>query len=46
VRNREWRKARDLSNDLLEFITNASASGTLEDIRRCGRGGRVAWVDG
>lgn len=35
VRNKNWRKARVLSDELLGYITNASASATLEDIRRC-----------
>ncbi|KAI8473502.1 MAG: carboxypeptidase [Monoraphidium minutum] len=34
VRNKQWTKARRLSDELLKFITDASASGTLEDVRR------------
>lgn len=34
MRNKQWRKARKLSDELLAFITAASASGTLEDVRR------------
>jgi hypothetical protein len=38
VRNKQWKKARVLSDKLLEFITNSAALGTLEDVRRCARG--------
>jgi vitellogenic carboxypeptidase-like protein len=34
VRNRQWRAARRGSDEVLAYITNASASATLEDIRR------------
>jgi hypothetical protein len=34
VLNRQWVKARKRSDELLAYITNASASATLEDIRR------------
>jgi vitellogenic carboxypeptidase-like protein len=34
VRNRQWTKARKRSDELLAYITTASASATLEDIRR------------
>jgi hypothetical protein len=34
VRNRQWTKARKRSDELLACITTASASATLEDIRR------------
>lgn len=34
VLNRDWRKARMRSDALLAYITNASATATLEDIRR------------
>lgn len=34
VRNRRWVEARKRSDELLAYITNASASATLEDIRR------------
>lgn len=34
VRNRQWTKARKRSDELLAYITSASASATLEDIRR------------
>lgn len=34
VRNRQWTKARKRSDELLAYITQASASATLEDIRR------------
>jgi vitellogenic carboxypeptidase-like protein len=34
VRNKQWTKARKRSDELLAFITNASATPTLEDIRR------------
>lgn len=38
VRSSKWRRARELSDELLQFITNSSGSATLEDIRRQGRG--------
>lgn len=34
VRNRQWVAARKRSDELLAYITSASASATLEDIRR------------
>ncbi|WIA29141.1 hypothetical protein OEZ86_011652 [Tetradesmus obliquus] len=34
VRNKQWTAARKRSDELLAFITNASATPTLEDIRR------------
>jgi hypothetical protein len=34
VRNRQWTAARRRSDELLAYITTASASATLEDIRR------------
>lgn len=34
VRNKQWRAARTASDELLAFITAASASATLEDVRR------------
>lgn len=34
VRNRQWVAARRRSDELLAYITTASASATLEDIRR------------
>ncbi len=34
VRTRSWRLARARSDELLHFITNASATATLEDVRR------------
>ncbi|GBF91928.1 serine carboxypeptidase-like [Raphidocelis subcapitata] len=34
VNNKQWRKARDLSDQLLAYITAAAALGTLEDVRR------------
>jgi vitellogenic carboxypeptidase-like protein len=34
VRNRQWSAARRRSDELLAYITTASASATLEDIRR------------
>lgn len=34
VRNKQWRAARTASDELLAYITQASASATLEDVRR------------
>jgi vitellogenic carboxypeptidase-like protein len=34
VRNKQWTAARKRSDELLAFITNSSATPTLEDIRR------------
>jgi hypothetical protein len=46
VRNKQWRKARKLSDALLGYITNCSASGTLEDVRRCGFCLFVSFLEG
>ncbi len=34
MRSRQWNRARKRSDELLAYITQASGSATLEDIRR------------
>ena len=47
VYSKEWRLARQKSDELNEFIANASGTATLEDVRRWeGAGSRVAAGEG